>query len=91
MQDKKKQKKSKTANLKETKTLYDAQTQEINRFVTDFYDNNVSKYGLRDYDTFEKDLIEAFKNSGIGDAKKRKAIAIGYPTVGKFSSEGVKG
>jgi hypothetical protein len=84
-------KKIKTANLKETKTLYDAQTQEINRFVTDFYDNNVSKYGLRDYDTFEKDLFEAFKNSGIGDAKKRKTETFGYPNVGKFSSAGVKG
>jgi hypothetical protein len=81
----------KKANLKETKTLYDAQTQKINKFVTDFYNNNITKYGLRDYDLFEKDLFEAFENSGIGDAKKRKAIAIGYPNVGKFSSAGVKG
>ena len=87
----KKVEKIKATNLKETKTLYDAQTQKINKFVTDFYDDNINKYGLRDYDLFEKDLFEAFKNSGIGDAKKRKAIAIGYPNVGKFSSAGVKG
>ena len=87
----KKVEKIKATNLKETKTLYDAQTRKINKFVTDFYNDNINKYGLRDYDLFEKDLFEAFKNSGIGDAKKRKAIAIGYPNVGKFSSAGVKG
>jgi len=76
---------SKTQQFRDRKTLFDKHAQEINNFVTDFYNENVTKYGLRDYDSFEKAFLKAYKESGIKDIKNgRRASVLGFPNVGKF-------
>ena len=43
------------------------QTQAINNFVTNFYNENLDKYEIRDYDKFEKDLLKAYEKADIPD------------------------
>ena len=61
--------------------------QEINNFVNDFYDQNINKYDLRDYDSFKKDMLTAFEESGIKSGSGRKAILEGYPNIGNIDSK----
>jgi len=62
-------------------------TKAINNFVTDFYEKNLNEFKLRDYQSFEKKLIEEFKNSEIKDlgsgTNQRKALNFGFPNIGK--------
>ena len=64
------------------------QTKKINKFVTDFYEQNINNYGIRDYEQFKKDFLKAYKESGIKDIGRRSATTIGdFPNVGKFTKE----
>ena len=62
-------------------------TKAINNFVTDFYEKNLNEFKLKDYQSFEKKLIEEFKNSEIKDLgsgkNQRKALNFGFPNIGK--------
>ena len=64
---------------------------KINKFVTDFYEQNIDKsdkYGIRDYEQFKKDFLKAYKESGIKDIGRRSATTFGdFPNVGKFLTE----
>jgi hypothetical protein len=64
---------------------------KINKFVTDFYEQNIDKsdkYGIRDYEEFKKDFLKAYKESGIKDIGRRSATTFGdFPNVGKFLTE----
>ena len=65
---------------------------QINDFVTDFYDKNITKYDIKDYQSFEKKLIKEFKTLGIEDSATRKAIdTFGFPNVGKHPVKGTRG
>ena len=69
----------------------DKQTKAINNFVTDFYEKNLNNFELRDYQSFEKKLIEEFKKSGIEDlGSGRKALNFNLPNVGKHSGKAKK-
>jgi len=61
--------------------------QEINNFVNDFYDQNINKYDLRDYNSFKKAMLDAFEESGIKNGSGRKAILDGYPNIGNIDSK----
>jgi hypothetical protein len=61
--------------------------QEINNFVNNFYDQNINKYDLRDYDSFKKAMLDAFEESGIKSGSGRKAILDGYPNIGNIDSK----
>ncbi len=64
------------------------QTEEINNFVNNFFDNNIDKYGVRDYDKFEKELIKRFKKvkiSSLGE-KGRNILRHGLPNIGAKDS-----
>ena len=61
--------------------------QEINNFVNDFYDQNINKYDLRDYNSFKKAMLDAFEESGIKSGSGRKAILDGYPNIGNIDSK----
>jgi len=61
--------------------------QEINNFVNDFYDQNINKYDLRDYNSFKKAMLDAFEQSGIKSGSGRKAILDGYPNIGNIDSK----
>ena len=61
--------------------------QEINNFVNDFYDQNINKYDLRDYNSFKKAMLDAFEESGIKSGSGRKAILDGYPNIGNVDSK----
>ena len=50
------------------------QTEQINSFVNNFFDNNINKYGVRDYDKFEKDLIKNLKNLKFHLLEKKEEI-----------------
>jgi hypothetical protein len=73
----------KTKQFRDKKIEFDNHAKEINNFVKNFYDENITKYGLRDYDSFEKALLKAFKESGIKDISGRNSLAYGFPNVGK--------
>jgi len=64
------------------------QTEQINSFVNNFFDNNINKYGVRDYDKFEKDLIKEFKKSKISSLgeKGRNILRHGLPNIGAKDS-----
>jgi len=62
------------------------QTEQINNFVNKFIDENIKSYGIRDYNQFETDMIEAFKNSGIKDASGRSALSGNLPNIGTQES-----
>ena len=60
-----------------------AQTQAINRFITNFYNENLDKYGIRDYNRFEKDLLEAYKKADIPDVGGNRNLYLrNMPHVG---------
>jgi len=61
--------------------------QEINNFVNNFYDQNINKYDLRDYNSFKKAMLDAFEESGIKSGSGRKAILDGYPNIGNIDSK----
>ncbi len=61
--------------------------QEINNFVNDFYNQNINKYDLRDYNSFKKAMLDAFEESGIKSGSGRKAILDGYPNIGNIESK----
>jgi len=64
------------------------QTKAINNFVTDFYEKNLNKFKLRDYQSFEKKLLEEFEKTGIKDlGSQRKALNFGFPNVGKHAGK----
>ena len=64
------------------------QTKAINDFVTDFYEKNLNKFKLRDYQSFEKKLLEEFEKTGIKDlGSQRKALNFGFPNVGKHAGK----
>ena len=46
----------------------------MNNFVTDFYDKNITKYDIKDYQSFEKKLIKEFKTLGIEDSAVRSRL-----------------
>ena len=59
------------------------QTQAINRFITNFYNENIDKYGIRDYNKFEKDLLEAYKKADIPDVGGNRGLYLrNMPHVG---------
>ena len=64
------------------------QTEQINSFVNNFFDNNINKYSVRDYDKFEKDLIKEFKKSKISSLgeKGRNILRHGLPNIGAKDS-----
>jgi hypothetical protein len=67
------------------------QTIKINNFVKNFYDENVTKFKLRDYESFKKQLLKDFKKSGIKDLGRRSTLHFDFPNVGKYASEGSRG
>jgi len=67
------------------------QTIQINNFVKNFYDENATKFNLRDYESFKDFFLKAFKKSGIKDLGRRSTLHFGFPNVGKYASEGSKG
>ena len=88
----KKVSKIKQANLDLVTDVSNQQTKQINDFVTDFYDKNITKYDIKDFQSFEKKLIEEFKTLGIKDSTRRRAIdTFGFPNIGKFSVKGKRG
>ena len=59
----------------------------INKFVNNFFDENINKFELRDYDKFEKALKKAFNNSGIKDyGSSRFAKKHGLPNIGLLNT-----
>ena len=58
------------------------QTQAINRFIKNFYNENINKYNIRDYNKFEKDLLDAYKEADIPDIKGRNLYLRNMPNVG---------
>ena len=59
------------------------QTQAINRFITNFYNENIDKYGIRDYNKFEKDLLDAYKKADIPDVGGNRGLYLrNMPHVG---------
>jgi len=64
-----------------------AHSEQINNFVNNFYNDNIEKYGVRDYDKFEKDLLKAFKKSGIKDIPGRKSIYKDLPNIATADSK----
>ena len=65
------------------------QTEQINNFVSNFFDNNINKYSVKDYDKFEKDLIKEFKKSKISSLgeKGRNVLRHGLPNIGAKDSK----
>ncbi len=65
------------------------QTEQINNFVSNFFDNNINKYSVKDYDKFEKDLIKEFKKSKISSLgeKGRNILRHGLPNIGAKDSK----
>ena len=63
------------------------QAKEINNFVDDFINKNITNYGVRDYDEFKKNLLESFKKSNIKDASGRQALYKGLPNTGIKEAE----
>ena len=86
--------KRRQANLSELKasgqkTKILDQTKEINNFVNNFFDDNISKYNVKDYDKFEKKLIKEFKKSKIQSLgeKGRNIFRHGLPNIGAKDSK----
>ena len=77
----------KASGLKSKNVKVKNQAQQINTFVSDFIDQNLGKYGIKDYDKFEKELNESFEQSGIKDAGSRKAKYKGFPNIATAESE----
>jgi len=77
----------KASGLKSKNVKVKNQAQQINTFVSDFIDQNLGKYGIKDYDKFEKELNEAFEKSGIEDAGSRKSKYKGFPNIATAESE----
>lgn len=65
------------------------QTEQINNFVSNFFDNNINKYSVKDYDKFEKDLVKEFKKSKIPSLgeKGRNILRHGLPNIGAKDSK----
>ena len=64
-----------------------AHSEQVNNFVNNFYNENIEKYGVRDYDKFEKDLLKAFKKSGIKDIPGRKSLYKDLPNIATADSK----
>ena len=64
-----------------------AHSEQVNNFVNNFYNENIEKYGVRDYDKFEKDLLKAFKESGIKDIPGRKSLYKDLPNIATADSK----
>ena len=65
------------------------QTEQINNFVNNFFDKNINKYSVRDYDKFEKNLVKEFKKANIQSLGKggRNILRHGLPNVGAKDSK----
>src|SRR6056300_225262 len=65
------------------------QTEQINNFVNNFFDKNINKYSVRDYDKFEKNLVKEFKKAKIQSLGKggRNILRHGLPNVGAVDSK----
>ena len=65
------------------------QTEQINNFVNNFFDKNINKYSVRDYDKFEKNLVKEFKKAKIQSLGKggRNILRHGLPNVGAIDSK----
>jgi len=65
------------------------QTKEINNFVNNFFDNNIDKFSVKDYDKFEKTLIKEYKKANISSLgeKGRNIFRHGLPNIGAKGSE----
>ena len=77
----------KASGLKSKNIKVKNQAQQINTFVSDFIDQNLGKYGIKDYDKFKKELNETFEQSGIEDAGSRKSKYKGFPNIATAESE----
>ena len=77
----------KASGLKSKNIKVKNQAQQINTFVSNFIDQNLGKYGIKDYDKFEKELNETFEQSGIEDAGNRKSKYKGFPNIATAESE----
>ena len=60
---------------------------KINNFVNNFIDENIDKYGIRDFDSFKEELLKAFDESDIKDIPGRKAKAGDLPNIGTYESQ----
>ncbi len=85
LQSKKEEKK--IAGLKSKNVSVEKQAKQINNFVDDFINKNITNYGVRDYDEFKKNLLESFKKSNIKDASGRQALYKGLPNTGIKEAE----
>ena len=77
----------KASGLKSKNIKVKNQAQQINTFVSNFIDQNLGKYGIKDYDKFKKELNETFEQSGIEDAGSRKSKYKGFPNIATAESE----
>ncbi len=85
LQSKKEEKK--IAGLKSKNVSVEKQAKEINNFVDDFINKNITNYDVRDYDEFKKNLLESFNKSNIKDASGRQALYKGLPNTGIKEAE----
>ena len=77
----------KASGLKSKNVAVKNQAQQINTFVSNFIDQNLANYGIKDYDKFQKELNQAFEKSGIEDAGNRKSKYKGFPNIATAESE----
>lgn len=70
------------AGLASKNISVEKQAKQINDFVNNFVDQNITNFGIRDYVEFEKALIKEFDESGIQDTSGRKAKYKNLPNVG---------
>jgi len=85
------ERKNKMGELKSSgqKTKILNQTEQINNFVDNFFDNNIDKFSVKDYDKFEKALIKEFKKANIDSLGKkgRNIFRHGLPNIGARDSK----
>ena len=72
----------KKAEGKAVKMTEHAET--INNAVSKFFDENINKYDIDEFEKFKKDLVKKIKN--IPDIPGRKTISKEYPNVGNVES-----
>ena len=82
-----KKEKKKAAGITSKNIAVEKQAKEINNFVDDFINKNITNYGVRDYDEFKKNLLESFKKSNIKDSSGRQALYKGLPNTGIKEAE----
>ena len=77
----------KASGIKSKNVSVEKQAKKINNFVDNFINENITNYGIRDYDEFKKNLLESFKNSKIKDVSGRQALYKGLPNTGIKEAE----